>query len=41
MRLEYVVIGFVLVLVVLIVSISMLSGAVPTMDSVFRTLTGR
>ena len=38
MRTEYVIVGFVLALVVLIVFISLLTGVVPSIDALFKLL---
>jgi hypothetical protein len=40
MRIEYVIIGFVILAVVLFVSISMLSGAVPGIQNIFKMIGG-
>ena len=35
MRLEYVVIGFILMVVIIAVAVSMLTGVLPSIDSIF------
>jgi len=37
-RLEYVVVGFILVIIILIVALSMLSGIVPSFEAVLNLL---
>ncbi len=41
MRLEYVVIGFILLVIVLIVAIAMLKDLAPSLFSILKTFTGR
>ena len=41
MRIEYVIVGFILVLIVLLVSITLLSDVVPGFDSVIKLISGR
>jgi|GEM_PF-4701105 len=40
-RLEYVIVGFILVMLVLIVGLSLLSGVIPGVDSVIKMLSGK
>lgn len=41
MRLEYIVVGFIIAVIILIVFISMLTGVVPSIDTLFKTALGR